>query len=398
MDKENFDNAIARLKLDEGWFATVPRDLLYLALTRERIPSEFMKQFSEKYGTLNHQTLEFFGDSILGLIGTTLLYDRIGLTSSFGPEFNTLVSNAALTDLAVKTRFCNQIVRGAYCSLRSIDKIMAGKHNYCGDSIEALIGALYIYGYESGQDDVLEILTKWFKSFPAVQAHLPVESSKKKINWNMTIDMSPETSQVWSSCQGYRGQYLPFLPASDQSLLEYIDELAQYLHVEPVWTDHDQYVSVNVTGPGTFFFGVGDKATHIRNKFARDRATKEAAIQDLIEKHRNPALEKPIPVPSGTTRKSGKSRKKPLELSDFVMSLPFPLKEGQDPLAYLKEIEAALNVKSKWLQSPYMTQLMLMRPGLCFVASSIKTGLEGKRDAIRQLVKIYYREPSSEED
>ena len=121
MDKLLFNESISSLKLNQGWFAEIPRDFLYLACSRHVVPK---KEFVDKYGTDSHQSLEFYGDKVLSMIGTMIIFQMYGLKITPGQAtqiYSSFSSNEALLDLAEHENLRHQFeaLGGRYNSLQT---------------------------------------------------------------------------------------------------------------------------------------------------------------------------------------------------------------------------------------------------------------------------------------
>lgn len=104
---------------------------------------DLLNEFNNRYGTCDHQTLEFYGDRILYGVIANIIYDFFGLTMN--PHFYTtlnsiLTKNRLLTDIMIDKQAC-ELVRSRPYSIREGAKF----HNICADSFEALIGAIFIH-------------------------------------------------------------------------------------------------------------------------------------------------------------------------------------------------------------------------------------------------------------
>ncbi len=213
MDKSLFEQALRNLKLDQGYFLNVPRDLLYLAMT-DRMPQkrEIKKLLQDKYSTANYQSLEFYGDKVLNLIGSMIIFQLHGLniTPDELTKFqSTLVKNATLTSISIDENICPLIVKSRHCiNFQPPTSV----HNICSDSMEAIMGAIYYYGILNGHGQIVEDLYNWFISFQSVRQvikdyagfsdkdlseYLPLTTGP--INWQLKIP-TDATSVLWSPC------------------------------------------------------------------------------------------------------------------------------------------------------------------------------------------------------
>lgn len=109
------------------------------------IPTLQRRQIQLQYGVCDHQSLEFYGDKVLSSIILDIIYETIGLDMT--PQmltnlFNYLTGNRILTDLMINKQLCS-FVRMSNYTIYSKDSQKF--HNRCADTLEAIIGALYIY-------------------------------------------------------------------------------------------------------------------------------------------------------------------------------------------------------------------------------------------------------------
>jgi hypothetical protein len=121
-------------------------DIILLAFVPSKmISSDRSNNFKYKYGTDNHQSLEFYGDKILYGVIASILYELFGLsmTPHFYSTLNAnLTKNRLLTDLMMDKNSCN-LVRTTIYNINVTGRQKF--HNVCADSFEALIGAIFIH-------------------------------------------------------------------------------------------------------------------------------------------------------------------------------------------------------------------------------------------------------------
>lgn len=135
-------------------FNAMDDDLLLLAFT-PRCNKETKNRLKTKYGVCNQQTLEFYGDKIINAIIAILVYSIVGLEST--PCYLTQVVGHL-----VSNRFFTRVmmISGACSYVRGESYVAEGK-NPCGDTLEALMGALFVYLSNTGRVDYMAILTGW---------------------------------------------------------------------------------------------------------------------------------------------------------------------------------------------------------------------------------------------
>jgi hypothetical protein len=146
--------------LNKPPYNTIDNDLLILAFIPTcNIKGVNTNRLRGKFGTCSHQSLEFYGDRILYNVIISIIYNIFGLDNN--PEFltkitNYLTSNRTLTDLMIDKNACRYVRRPNY-----VIKETGGKfHNPCADSLEALIGALFVHFSRQGENYVL-LIREW---------------------------------------------------------------------------------------------------------------------------------------------------------------------------------------------------------------------------------------------
>ena len=154
-------NNIGQLQKRLGYQFIDP-DLLILALSHRSVAAE------------NNERLEFLGDSILGLVVTDFLYREFpqAREGDLSRMRSHIVRGESLAEVAKQLALGPDILLGS-------GEMKSGGHrrdSILGDTVEALIGAVYL---DRGIEAAREIVTAWFKSFfdSALQAQ-PVKDAK----------------------------------------------------------------------------------------------------------------------------------------------------------------------------------------------------------------------------
>ena len=161
-DKQIITNIRKTFGLDQPPFNNIDDDLLMLAFiptcnTRNQyLSKETSNRIKSNYRTCSHQSLEFYGDRVLYAVISSIIFELFGLDNT--PEFltkivNYLTNNRTLTDLMMNKNAC-EYVRGPNYTIRQTSK---GFHNICADSLEGLIGALFIYLDSNNMDHIRPI-------------------------------------------------------------------------------------------------------------------------------------------------------------------------------------------------------------------------------------------------
>ena len=214
------------------------------------------------------------------------------------------MKNASIAHIE-DTGFCSELSQGFVCSRR----VSSQYKKTCVDSLEAVIGALYVYARDNGVSQPLMDIWDWFLSFPAVTQAFESELGKRDLYSLSGISLGPEIdmsdkSKLWRKCppeseivetraekaekaekslmEYARAQAkaqaiakekgnisLPFAPEED--LEEYLHELERYYDTKSKWTVTDMGGVLSLTvGPDEIFTGysmLGDKDEAIRNMY-----------------------------------------------------------------------------------------------------------------------------------
>jgi len=154
-------NDIGQLQQRLGYQFIDP-DLLTLALSHRSVAAE------------NNERLEFLGDSILGLVVTDFLYREFpqAREGDLSRMRSHIVRGESLAEVAKQLALGPDLLLGS-------GEMKSGGHrrdSILGDTVEALIGAVYL---DRGIEAAREIVTAWFKSFfdSALKAQ-PVKDAK----------------------------------------------------------------------------------------------------------------------------------------------------------------------------------------------------------------------------
>ena len=134
----------------------IRQELLELAFTH--------RSFAYENGlTETNERLEFLGDSVLGLVVTEELYSRYPELdeSRLSPLRSGIVNMRALADIA------RSLDLGQYIRIGKGEEVTGGrdKNSLLADSLEALIGAIYLsHGFATSQKVVGELINETMES------------------------------------------------------------------------------------------------------------------------------------------------------------------------------------------------------------------------------------------
>ena len=134
----------------------IRQELLELAFTH--------RSFAYENGlTETNERLEFLGDSVLGLVVTEELYSRYPELdeSRLSPLRSGIVNMRALADIA------RSLELGQYIRIGKGEEVTGGrdKNSLLADSLEALIGAIYLsHGFATSQKVVGELINETMES------------------------------------------------------------------------------------------------------------------------------------------------------------------------------------------------------------------------------------------
>jgi dsRNA-specific ribonuclease len=163
-DKDSDDIIIDKIRstfnFNEDPFNSIDDDLLIMAFTPKcNISHPKYNKIKSKYGICDHQSLEFYGDKIFYSVIMSLLYDFFGLkkTPGFYSKLTSeLTNNSLLTDLMINKSACQFVRSNNYDIVYGLKKF----HNTCADSLEALIGVMYIH-FRTKRVDYTGIIKHW---------------------------------------------------------------------------------------------------------------------------------------------------------------------------------------------------------------------------------------------
>jgi hypothetical protein len=147
-----------------GFFPDIDRELIVFAFNPRgyhRVPERMFDRLKVQYGILekHNKILEFVGDSVLDMVAMKRLLDLYSLTLrpiQYHQIHKYFVNNENLTVLSQDLGICDQL-------FPSEKLVRDGDwHNSCSNSMEALLGAIYI------QFPNIDRIVQWFFSLKVV--------------------------------------------------------------------------------------------------------------------------------------------------------------------------------------------------------------------------------------
>lgn len=172
------------LGLNEPPFDNIDNDLILLAMIptsgegSRLISKNKIRILRNKFGTDNHQTLEFYGDKIFYAVIGDILLENIGLDST--PKILSdisfrLASNRFFTDIMLDKGLCHYLISQNY----TINDKSGPFHNKCADTLEAFLGAMF-YHLKKQNLDVIKYIKSWFVKNTKLYSFILSEIAGKK--------------------------------------------------------------------------------------------------------------------------------------------------------------------------------------------------------------------------
>ncbi len=136
-------------RINEIFGITFDEELLKLALTHRSFANE-------NGGLTNNERLEFLGDAVLDLVVAEELYLRYPRVTE--QQISRL--RAAVVNMYALAELARELQLGQYVFLGHGEIINGGnnKHSILADTVEALLGAMYLqYGFEQSKETILRL-------------------------------------------------------------------------------------------------------------------------------------------------------------------------------------------------------------------------------------------------
>lgn len=117
------------------------------------------RELVDAYGACDHQTLEYYGDRLLYVVVSDIVESSLALRSSPGvlsTIINYLTNNKTITLLFQEKGICQYVRSHRYI----ISKEKGKTHNFCGDSFEALLGAMF-YSFKNSDFNYIKKVKDW---------------------------------------------------------------------------------------------------------------------------------------------------------------------------------------------------------------------------------------------
>lgn len=220
-----------KLSFDKPPFSTIDNDLILLAFipfcqANSYVSKQTRDRLMKKFRICDHQSLEFYGDSILYAVIADILYSLFELNNS--PAFLTQIkqyftNNRFLTDIMLEKEVCSNIRSINY----TIHDTKTGFHNRCADSFEAVIGIMYIHLRDNNVDPI-KIIKEWILHNTNIPFHLNKYLNQMGINNNFVFTQI-DKNELISKLNNKTDQLIENLEAMDpeddlyQNLLEAIE-------------------------------------------------------------------------------------------------------------------------------------------------------------------------------
>lgn len=202
--------------LNEPPFDQIDDDLIFLILVNQcnfspksRSPSRYTRtpnlgetqknNLYSKFGTCDSQTLEFYGDKMLGLCVSSLLMRSVFLTKT--PNFLTqamsdAVKNRTLIDIIDYMDVCVYTRKGNF-KVEDYDGTF--KHNACSDMFESIVGAIYYHFYivNPGFYDPCDICDLWISQYTPIPSIIKEFIDKDMPEFQNNILVTNDIEKIW---------------------------------------------------------------------------------------------------------------------------------------------------------------------------------------------------------
>jgi hypothetical protein len=141
------------LRLNKKPWKDLPDELILLAYIPKgcTLLEDFQNEMFEKYNHFDNDKFEFYGDRVLDLATTQLLFENKNFQSAheYTKFKEELVKNKTLIWLMEKYNLDNCIITDHF------------KPKMCADAFEALVGILYYHIYEAKQECAIDKIIEW---------------------------------------------------------------------------------------------------------------------------------------------------------------------------------------------------------------------------------------------
>lgn len=157
-------------------------DLLVLSLTHKSYPTK------QRLGMIDNEKLEFVGDSVLNFLITDHIFNKYSALS----EGNLTKLRARIVNSEMLVEAANKIRLGDYIFLSKAAEISGGRKisSIIGDSMEALIGAIFLDG---GIESANKFVDKHFAMIIEEQYAMRSYSDFKSMLQEKTVKIYGET-------------------------------------------------------------------------------------------------------------------------------------------------------------------------------------------------------------
>lgn len=157
----------------------IPLELLVVALTPKSSTKVLPDYILEKVKDYDHEPYEFLGDAVLELVVTDYLYFA-------HQDFNRNSGEMTRQRISMVRNSNLHRIFGEICHfiITDIEGTIPGK--VCADTLEAVIGILYVYMREKGMCDIIPTIKNWLvNDFNIVPDELQLEKLNRKFIQNI---------------------------------------------------------------------------------------------------------------------------------------------------------------------------------------------------------------------
>lgn len=202
--KENKELLIKNFRktffFDQKPFDEIEDNLLYLSMVPD-CSGELLERgdnqiFKGVFGTCSHQTLEFYGDKMLGMCVASISMQSLNLAANpniLTDTMSYIVNNRTLTNIMAYMGGCHYVRKYSY-KIKESEKFKNGnvkikfEHNACADMFEAIIGAIfYHFNILYGVKYASEMCELWIRQYTPIPSLLKKKFDQHEVDSNVII-------------------------------------------------------------------------------------------------------------------------------------------------------------------------------------------------------------------